>query len=505
MQFRVVGASMALIICNALCSPKDADAQNPSASAPPTSIPFPSISPTPIAPTPSPSATAPALSLLSPQDLLQLRQDYQLLRERLESSAERTNQVYILLAILVGMFGFSAVAWFKSEHRATESYKLAMIGERASQSRDISIFEQSQRTLTLVNETLELAKEASARASKSLENRLRKTSHELEKQCIDLIEDVEAFKNDKNLVSNRETTSRIHSLGLKIKALENNLVLLEAEALKLEPYCGFINGLDSHLHEDYNEAIKLWEFVAADKDTPPELRSLAFYWLGYVHNNLRQFPKAIHNLEHALEGATGSRRFEVRRLQLESRFFTKDNGDELIKLLENLLREFDKQFPDQADASVVETKRRIQTTLGNIYFQTGKEKQSPDYFGKAKVFFEEAITAKWGSFGLAETLFKLGERDRATELYKGPVLKEAEKEFMVREELRTKVLAKTTQLVCDVRAQSPEQHIKDRYDDVISLLADVDSRLTIYSQLQRRNVSKEDFLKDLTILLNIGA
>ena len=80
-------------------------------------------------------------------------------------------------------------------------------------------------------------------------------------------------------------------------------------------------------------------------------------------------------------------------------------------------------------------------------------------------------------------------------------MREADSEFLTREELRTKVLAKSTQLICCIRAEYPEQHVKDRHDEVISLLANVDNRLTIYSQMQRRNIAKEAFYRDLDALL----
>jgi mRNA-degrading endonuclease RelE of RelBE toxin-antitoxin system len=94
----------------------------------------------------------------------------------------------------------------------------------------------------LINATLEFAKEASARASRSLANRLKKISRELETLCSNVIKDVDVFKDDKNLVANRETTSRIHSLGYKLNALENNLIILEDEEIELEPSCCVISG-----------------------------------------------------------------------------------------------------------------------------------------------------------------------------------------------------------------------------------------------------------------------
>jgi tetratricopeptide (TPR) repeat protein len=430
----------------------------------------------------------------------------ELLKQRVEVSGRLTD--WLLPAILI-VFGVGTIGsifnFIQTERRTSQSHGLMIDGERAAQHRDVSIFEQSQRTLTLVNETLGLAKEASARASKSLANRLGRTSRELEKQAAHLIEEVEAYKDDKNLVAKHDRTSRVHSLGSKIKALENNLVILEDETIELGPLACIITGIDSHLHEGYEEAIDYWERAATHKEASPQMRSLAYYWLGYVHNNLRDFPTAVHNLDNALQYAIGTRRYEIRRLQIESRFFNREDGDELIAQLERLIIEFNEEF------SIVESKEaanrnvRIETTLGNVCFQIGNETRDAKYYVRSRQLFEEALKAnesdKWVLFGLAETLHKLGELEKATDIYINRVLREAEKEFLTREEKRTKVLAKTTILICLIRGSSREQHIKDRYDEVISLVAELDGRLTVYSQMQRRNVSKDQFLEDLRMLM----
>lgn len=355
-----------------------------------------------------------------------------------------------------------------------------------------------------MNETLGLAKEASARASKSLANRLGRTAKDLEKQAGHLIEEVEAYKEDKNLVAKHDRTSRVHSLGSKIKALENNLVILEDETIDLGPLSCIVTGIDSHLHEGYEEAIDYWERAATHKEASPAMRSLAYYWLGYIHNNLHDFGTAVHNLDNALQYADGTRRFEIRRLQIESRFFNLEDGNELIAQLEQLLAEFNKDLATVESRETANRRIRIETTLGNICFEIGNETGDHKYYARSIELFESAlkITAdKWAWFGLAESLYYLGDKSRAVEIYANCVLREAEKEFLTREEKRTKVLAKTTQLICLIRAGSQEQHIKDRYDEVISLVAELDGRLTVYSQMQRRNVSKDQFLEDLKFLM----
>jgi hypothetical protein len=466
------------------------------------------------------TATAPAAVTRDPE-IEGLRSDYRSLSDRLEAQGRNADRLFIFITILFAIGGFTSIfGWMKTERRATEAHVLMVSGERAlqerasethglmmrservSQERDESIFTQSQRTLTLVNATLELAKEASARASRSLANRLKKSSRELDAQCSTLLKDVEAFKEDKNVVADNDTTSRIHNLGIKVKALENNLIILEDEAIELEPFCCAVSGLDSYLHDDYDQAIAYLAKGSDHKQAPDSLKSLAFYWLGYINNNLRLFTQAIHNFEYALALSASERRFELKRLLVESRFFNRESSPELINQLQILLAEFDKEFPDSSGKAAQDGKRRIITTLGNLCFQTGNETGDRDYYVQAKKFFEQAgARAKWSSFGLAETLHKLCEYKMAKELFAGPVMKEADREFLGREELRTKILAKTTQLICCIRLESSKQHVKDQHDALISLVANLGNRLTIYSQLQRRNVSKEDFIKDVDALL----
>jgi len=63
----------------------------------------------------------------------------------------------------------SGISWNTDRKRSNETYSSALKKERVSTERDRSLFSQSVETLTLVNETLGLAKEASERAYKAIQ------------------------------------------------------------------------------------------------------------------------------------------------------------------------------------------------------------------------------------------------------------------------------------------------------------------------------------------------
>lgn len=62
-------------------------------------------------------------------------------------------------------------------------------------------------------------------------------------------------------------------------------------------------------------------------------------------------------------------------------------------------------------------------------------------------------------------------------------------------------MAKTTQLFCSIRSGEDKNTVRNIKSQVESALSGVDKRLTVYSQLQRRNVKRETFREDLSKLL----
>jgi tetratricopeptide (TPR) repeat protein len=282
-----------------------------------------------------------------------------------------------------------------------------------------------------------------------------------------------------------------------IAGFETNRLILPAD-IKLTPYCLFLRGMDYHLSQQFDEAFQAWNAVALSEETPPNLKSLAWYWIGYENNNLGKFSEAYVSFEKAMESAQGPRRWELRRIGLESKFFNKkrETAESLIEPFQNLL----KTIEEEGGGEEVRSKRmRTLTTLGNVYWVAGNERMKTDGFDQAKAYYERAkecfqeasVQDKWALFGLAEALYVLKLRG-AEDLFENRIREQAKDEYVRREEPRTKVLARTSELICCLRVHALHPEIPGIYSQVIEALGRVDERLTVYSQLQRRNVRKDE-------------
>lgn len=433
-----------------------------------------------------------------------------ILREKVDTLYWLTGILILFLATVLTLGGIgSFIGWTRAESRTVEAHRLFITGERAAQGRSDEVHEtflkSSRDTLDLVNATLTLAKEASMRAAKFIENKARTTREELDKNAKFLIESVHK-EDDRALVADPTHRSALRSLAQKIAGFEINRFVLPID-IELTSHCLFIRGLDFHLNQQFTDAIECWRSVALREDTPNPLKSLAWYWIGYEHNNLAEFKDACISFERALETAADARQHELRRILLESRFFnkSKESAEYLMPHFETLLKSIESVGDGE---EFEENKRKILITIGNVCYQfgnelmkNGKNEEAQKKYQNAKNYFEKAGQDKWALFGLAETLYKQGEKETAHHPIFEKVRAEAIVENIRREEPRTKVLARTTELICCIRLRKSNDEITGIYSQVIEALGRVDDRLTVYSQMQKRNVTKPEFKEDLEELM----
>lgn len=176
-------------------------------------------------------------------------------------------------------------------------------------------------------------------------------------------------------------------------------------------------------------------------------------------------------------------------------------------LEESVLREWPWNKHNTDDGIDV-VRNRILGTIGNIYLQLGNVQRKSENLAAAKSEYEHAKyhferadrKDKWALFGLAEALFWTGD-PRGQQILKDEVRKKAIDEEVNRVEPRTKVLAKTTELICCIRVPEFKREVPTIYSQLTEALGRVEARLTVYSQAQRRNVGKEVFRKDLQGLM----
>ena len=309
----------------------------------------------------------------------------------------------ISVVLLVGTIT-SFISWNTDRRRSSETYYLAHQKEKESSERDRSVFLQSTETLTLVNQTLKLAKDASERASNALAEKLNKKHNDLEQDAIDLIEESKACKNFKVLVEDSNFRSNLLTLALEITGLQHNQNILEKETA-LNPHCSFIRGMEYHLSQHFKTAIKYWKQAKDHKDAPDSLKIMSLYWIGYEQNNLKDFENATSNFEIASSIAKGAMKYELERIKIESKFFDfpKYTPDKLLPEIETLYEAIKKETVTE---EFLKVRSNIGGTLGNIYYQLGNtsnEEKAKEYYKKAKSIFVsygknttyENITINW--------------------------------------------------------------------------------------------------------------
>ena len=402
------------------------------------------------------------------------------------------------------------MAVFQVDRRAREAHSLSTRGEAAAQKRAAEVhetfLESSKETLELVNATLLLAKEANERAANIIQRKAVELLNTLDGKAKLLITDP-GNDDDRALVSKPELRSELRSLAQKINSFETNRFIFPEE-LPLTPHCLFIRGLDFHLEQQFTDAFECWDGVQLSDASPADLRGLALYWIAYERNNLGHFDAAEANFKRAEEYATGLRKFELQRIRIESRFFNTERGpaENSIRPLEDLLV----TLSDEPETDELQKRRaRITTTLGNVLAEAGREatlKAEHDtaqkYYERAREKYAKAVELeKWARFGLGEVLSYLGEIDKGEELLRTQVRQDALSEDVDRIEPRTKVLARTTELMCCVLVSELRKEAPSVCGKVVDALGTVDNRMTVYSQIRKRNVMKGEFKKDLNWFL----
>ena len=351
---------------------------------------------------------------------------------------------------------------------------------------------------------MNLAKEASERASRSLKEKLDITHIELENRAKELVmDDAKAYKNYKILVESAAYRSELLTLDLEIGGLQNYQKMHESNVL-LKPFCCFIRGMKFHLdlEQHFKEAIKYWKLVKETKDSPDQLKIMTLYWIGYEYNNMMEFENAAASFEEAIQIATGAQKYEQERMMIEANFFNSDKYSSL-QILPEIQRLKDKIMNEPDSAEFRKIKSKICGTLGNVYVQIANElRKSGDnteaernYSNAYNTFDAAPEKDKWIYFGIGETLYRLNEKNKATEIFEKHVLEQAEREYTGRIEPRTKVLGQTTQLICSIWIKERNINVNSLKNSIIQAVGPVDDRLSIYSQNQRRNVTKKQFLE----------
>lgn len=285
-------------------------------------------SPVPFAAVPVDAVAGPPLAAAAAKpDSEKLADKVDLLSHELEGTEKIIDMMLIPITVLVSILaagGILGVVYsVRDQRRATQLHELTVGGEVAAQRRSEqsygSFFEQSQTTISLVNDTLQLAKEANDRAMKSMQSKAQARIDEIEERSQTLLLEVFGDEEFELIINDARRRDELHDIAAELRSLEGYLSLQE---IKLPQYTKFIKALDQFLLDDTEAAIDALR-VAFQESAVGELRRFIEYWLGYMLTTIGNYEEAVSKFRDDEKGLKKgeSEYFQLDRIIAETEFF----------------------------------------------------------------------------------------------------------------------------------------------------------------------------------------
>lgn len=475
------------------------------------------------------STETPGAAAQSAQPTVEQRLDA--LDRRTDHLDDFDNKILLPLSVLVGLLTAGGVVGLvtslRYERRQSQLHELGVGGEMAAQARaeqsHVSFLAGSQQTLTLVNDTLTLAKQASDRAAEAMEQQAKDSLSDIDMRAKSVLDRVYLERDFKAIVKPNVRHDLVE-IAHDLASIEGYLKL---QGMRLNPRCFFVKGLERHLRPEPRSAIR--NFLAAQTDEDRNLTAHALFWAGYISNNRGEYRQALDSFSRAQDLAEpeGPQRIDLERIHIETRFFERaaapapeSRRDHIADLEHDLRSVLDRVDPKSPDLAHVRAGCR--TTLANLLVWVGRLsplERAPneplsgverEALEAAVQLFEEAAAEEppgrdlWPLFGALQIKAALGQAtDRSNWSY---VLKEAEAQRGGRVERRTQALLYETILISLAQLHPDDwegrRHVRS---DLRTALSELDEDTTVYSQWQKRNVSLRVFEKELDTGIQVEA
>jgi tetratricopeptide (TPR) repeat protein len=230
----------------------------------------------------------------------------------------------ILVSILVAGGALGIVFSFRDQRRMSQLHELTVGGEVAAQRRTeqgyASFFEQSQTTLSLVNDTLELAKEANENAARTMKSQAQSRVDEIEERAQQLMFDLFRVSEFEAIITDPTHRGELESVAGELRSLEGFLSL---QGIELPHYTRFIKAIYQFLQDDTEGALQALRLLSQD-GAVGELQRFIEYWLGYMLTTVGEYQEAIMRFEHdELElDPNHPEHFQLERIVAETQFFS---------------------------------------------------------------------------------------------------------------------------------------------------------------------------------------
>ena len=229
----------------------------------------------------------------------------------------------ILVAILAAGGALGIVFSFRDQRRTSQLHELTVTGEVASQRRSEqsygSFLEQSQTTLALVNDTLKLAKDATAEAAHGMDIKAQARVNTIEESARALMLEVFGSSDFESIVDDHERRMRLHKIAGELRSLEGYLSL---QSIDLPQYTTFVRAIDQFLEDDTESALQALR-LSVQKRAVGDLQHFTEYWLGYMLTTVGEYDEALSMLRHDEQDfmKEDSQYLQLERIILETEFF----------------------------------------------------------------------------------------------------------------------------------------------------------------------------------------
>lgn len=249
-------------------------------------------------------------------------------QKRRVDTLERAYEWLILpMTVLVGILALGGaigvVFSIRDQRRVSQLHELAVTSDVSGQLRAEQSFtaflEGSQKTLNLVNDTLQLAKEATESESRRTEQKANAHLAAIEEDAEELVLGIDEAGDFEELVDFPENRAELRRIAADLAALEGYVRLQDVD---LKPYSRFVKGIDRYMLNDTTGALHAIRHATQD-ESKRQLQRMARYWVAKLNIALGNYTNASHMLEVAKGEATPGtvQWLEYERLRLETEFF----------------------------------------------------------------------------------------------------------------------------------------------------------------------------------------
>jgi hypothetical protein len=220
------------------------------------------------------------------------------LQNRVSDLEEIVQLLLAPIAILIGILSLGGalgiVFSLRDQRRLSQFHELAVSSEVSSQRRAelsySSFLEESQKTLTLVNQTLDLAREATDQAAHTMERKAAASLASIETDARELLQPLLDAAEFEKMLDRAEVRTNIETIAGDLRAIEGYLLLQDID---LQPHSRFVKGMAQYLADDTNGALRTLRQAAQDSSVR-ELQLFSIYWDAYLNIALGRYAEADH-------------------------------------------------------------------------------------------------------------------------------------------------------------------------------------------------------------------